>query len=163
MCVCVCFPFLFINSNYIRFLWIIGNFVSRQMSNHEIDGNSLSPSHADSAEAAVMQQQARKGTSSSGSKVCRFKQMVVVCLITWFRWSFTLYMHLKQEFEILEGLLRDMINFGGTEFMSHLELLMNCLYFLLMLHKLWTLGPNSIHFRRPFFFHFEVFSFYVEM
>lgn len=45
-------------------------------------------------------------------------------------------MHLKQEFEILEGLLRDMINFEGTEFMSHLELLMNCLSFLLMLHKL---------------------------
>ncbi|KAI3458248.1 hypothetical protein Pfo_014911 [Paulownia fortunei] len=44
------------------------NFSSGTMSSHEIDGNSLSPSHADSPEAAGMQQQAHKGSSSAGSK-----------------------------------------------------------------------------------------------
>lgn len=42
---------------------------SLKMTTHEADGNSLSPSHVDSPEAAAMQEKAHKGSSSSGSKV----------------------------------------------------------------------------------------------
>ncbi|KAL2227168.1 splicing factor U2af large subunit A-like isoform X1 [Sesamum indicum] len=38
------------------------------MSSHEIDGNSLSPSHADSPESAGVHQEDLKGSSSAGSK-----------------------------------------------------------------------------------------------
>ncbi|KAL0304164.1 UNVERIFIED_CONTAM: Splicing factor U2af large subunit B [Sesamum radiatum] len=49
-------------SHYFHFLTHL------QMSSHEIDGNSLSPSRADSPESAGVHQEDLKGSSSAGSK-----------------------------------------------------------------------------------------------
>lgn len=53
-----------------------------QMPSHGIDGNSLSPSPADSPKAADMQEKVHKESSSTGSKVSSFLDTIIVLTVT---------------------------------------------------------------------------------